>query len=702
MDNSAQKLQELNKAYEDGITLDREVFAEQRSNVLLVSGEHYNRKNWKWLSHVRENMTIENEQKIRLTRNHVSRIYKNYINKFVSLSPGTAIAPQNEKELKDQKASELHGKVWSNIKYRHTFAKKVHDWVSSFVGIGEVFVKISWDWEKGNFKKKEIQYDELGQPIGEKDLWTGDLVYEQIFGFDVFRPKDAKSLDDAEWVGFHKMVDVSVLKNTYKDDDDILKKLEPDGKTTYLVFDDSGFKDSKNTVLVKEIYYKPSYEYPNGYFYIFTQNVVLADGELPAGKFPIKWCLFDEFPTHPRGRSHIKQLKPYQVEINRVGSKMAEHQITLGDDKLVLTHGGKMSAGGHLNGVRAISVTGQSPLVIPGRTGEQYLGYANSIIAELYQVAMLSEELEEKQPAQIDPYALLLTSSKWKARFSMHSQKLERFLIEVTELSLELYRHFIEEDTLIYDIGTGEIINIPEFKNSQKLCYQIKVEAQSEDIESRIGKKMSIDRYIQYAAGQLQKEDLGKFLRLDPYLNKEQMFADFTSEYDNSVNDILAMDRGELPLVNEYKYADPNYPIKRFTARMSQSDFSYLPPQAQQMYVKIVQLYSNILQKKIQDTAALNSQFIPSGGALVRSDMWVPDPKDPSKQVRASFPYEALSWLKGRMDEQGSTQEALNSQRQAVISDMANQMRAASQPPQMSPQAMQLQSMLQKTPQASG
>jgi len=284
----------------------------------------------------------------------------------------------------------------------------------------------------------------------------------------------------------------------------------------------------------------------------------------------------------------------------------------------------------------------------------------------------------------------------------MHSQKLERFLIEVTELSLELYRHFIEEDTLIYDIGSGERINIPEFKNAQKLCYQIKVEAQSEDIESRIGKKMSIDRYIQYAAGQLQKEDLGKFLRLDPYLNKEQMFADFTSEYDNSVNDILAMDRGEMPLVNEYKYADPNYPIKKFTARMSQSDFSYLPPQAQQMYVKIVQLYSNILQKKIQDTAALNSQFIPSGGALVRSDMWVPDPKDPSKQVRASFPYEALSWLKGRMDEQGSTQEALNSQRQAVISDMANQMRAASQPPQMSPQAMQLQSMLQKTPQASG
>ena len=186
---------------------------------------------------------------------------------------------------------------------------------------------------------------------------------------------------------------------------------------------------------------------------------------------------------------------------------------------------------------------------------------------------------------------------------------------------------------------------------------------------------MSIDRYIQYSSGQLAKEDLGKFLRLDPYLNKEQMFNDFTMEYDNTTNDILAMDRGQVPLITLYKYKDPNYPVQRFTARMSQADFQYLPENVQGIYKEVVGQYQQLIQKKIQDTAALNSEFIPSGGSLVRADLWVPDPKDSTKQVRASVPAESLQWLVDRLTAQGSTQAMLGQQRQSVMSDIVSQMR---------------------------
>lgn len=673
---ASQLLNDLNKMYDDGISVDKEVAAEQRSNILLISGEHYNKKNWKWQTHVRENTNIDQEQKIRLTRNQISRIYKSYVNKFVSVAPGSFISAQNEKELKDQKSAELAGAVWNGIKYRHKFSDKVQSYAGSFVGHGEVFVKVSWDWEKGEFKKKEMVMNEMGDPTGEENsLWTGDLEFEEIYGFNIFRPKSCTDLDQAEWLGHQKMVSSDVLKRKYAEQPEKLKMVEPDGKYTYLVFDDSGYKDSKDTVLVKEVFYRPCYKYPKGYYYMYVLNGVLEEGELPCGLFPIRYSLFDKFSTHPRGRSHIKQLKPYQVELNRVGSKMAEHQITLGDDKLVMSHGGKMSAGGNMAGIRAISVTGQSPLVIPGRTGEQYLPYASQILQEMYSVAMLSEEMDTSTPAQIDPYALMFTSSKWKTHFSLHTSRFERFVVEITELCLDIYRHYVEEDTLIYDIGKGEQLNIPEFKNQQKLCYQIKVEAQGEDIETRLGKKMSIDRYIQYSSGQLAKEDLGKFLRLDPYLNKEQMFNDFTMEYDNTTNDILAMDRGQVPLITLYKYKDPNYPVQRFTARMSQADFQYLPENVQGIYKEVVGQYQQLIQKKIQDTAALNSEFIPSGGSLVRADLWVPDPKDSTKQVRASVPAESLQWLVDRLTAQGSTQAMLGQQRQSVMSDIVSQMR---------------------------
>jgi len=693
---SSKKLADLNKMRDDGVAVDKEVYAEQRSNILLISGEHYNKKNWKWLTHVRENTQLDNDQKIRLTRNHISRIHKSYVNKLVSVAPGTSIGPQNEKELKDQKAAELAGSVWNGIKYRHKLADKIQTWASSYSGHGEVFVKVVWDWEKGTFKTKQPVMNELGEVVGEEHLWTGDLEFEEIYGFDMFRPKSAKNLDSAEWLGHQKMVSSAILEEKYKNDPDKLKTVKPDGKYTFLVFDDSGFKDSKDTVLVNEVYYRPCFQYPKGYYYMWTLNGILEEGELPEGLFPIRYCLFDKFSTHPRGRSHIKQLKPYQVELNRVGSKMAEHQITLGDDKLVLSHGGKMSAGGTMAGIRAISVTGQSPMVIPGRTGEQYLGYANQMVQEMYSVAMLSEEMDMSSPTAIDPYALMFTSSKWKTHFSLHTARFERFITEVTELALDTYRAFVEDDTLLYDIGTGEQLNIPEFKNQQKLCYQIKLEPQGEDLETRLGKKMSIDRYIQYSSGNLQKEDLGKFLRLDPYLNKEQMFNDFTTEYDNSTNDILAMDRGQVPLVAMYKYKDPNYPVSKFTARMSQSDFQFLPPNVQGIYQQVVGQYQQLIQKKIQDTAALNSQFIPSGGSLVRADLWVPDPKDPLKQVRASVPAESLQWLVERLNQQGSTQEALAQQRQGVLDDLVSNMRSQQQ---AVPQANQLQERINKLPQ---
>lgn len=675
------KIGDLNKMFEDGVTQDKEIFAEQRSHVLLINGDHYSKRNWKWLEHVRQNTTLDTDQKIRLTRNHMNRIHKNYVNKIVSLAPSTHIDPQNEKERKDQKAAQLNSAVWNGIKYRQKFSDKVHRWAGSYTGIGELFVLASWDWDKGYFKKAEPKLDQFGEQIGEDHLYTGDIVWEEIFGFNIFRPKSATNLDDAPWLGIQKMVEKVILERKYGNDEQKKGMIEPDGKTTYLVFDDSGYKESKDTVLVKTIYMRPSAEFKNGYYYMFTSAGVLEQGELPAGLFPIRYCLFDEVPTHPRGRSTFKQLKPYQVEINRVGSKMAEHQITLGDDKLVMSNGGKMQAGGQLNGVRGITVTGQNPMVIPGRTGEQYLGYANSIIEELYQVAMISEELESEAPSTVDPYALLLTSSRWKSRFAINIQKFERFLVELTELSLDLYRHFVEDDTLIKDIGTGEIINISEFKNSEKLCYQIKITPGEEDLESRIGKKMSIDRYIQYSAGQLQKEDLGKFLRLDPYLNKEKMFEDFTMDYDNAENDMLQLDRGQMPLVTPYKYTDINYIIKKLSGRMGQSDYQFMPPEVHALYDQLMQTYQQMLQQKIIDEAALNAQFIPTGGALVRADLWIQDPMKPDKQVRASFPYEALNWLKERLEAQGMTQEALVQQRDGLIMDMANKLRTV-QPPQ--------------------
>ena len=669
-------LSKLNNLYDDAVDADSVLWAEQRSNVLLVSGDHYNKKVTRISDRLRGIKEAEEEvNKIRITKNHIGKIAKLYVNNIVSMAPGAMAVASNDKELKDQKSAEMHQSVLAYQKDKHKLKDKIQKYASDFVTIGEVTVKISWDWEKGYFKRQEPILDEMGEETGTNDVWSGDLVFERIYGFDRFRPAECKNIDDAPWEGIRKMMSIKELKRLVKDDENKSKKIVESTEETYTVFDSnsSSYKKKRGQVLVREIYYKPSFEYPKGYFYIFTEDVVLFEGELPFGIWPLASAIFDEIQTTPRGRSPIKQWRPFQVELNRASSKIAEHQITLGDDKLIINQGSKLQPAGTAPGIRAYSAAGASPMVISGRTGDQYRPYVGDTINELYQVAMLQEELEDKQVGQVDPYSLLLQSAKWKKRFSLSVGKFEQFVVDLYKLILETTRAYIEEDELIQAIGSTERVNISEFKNADPLCYQIKVEAQVEDIESRLGKKLSIDRYVQYAGTNLSKEDIGKFIRLDPYLNKEQLMNDFTMDYDNANNLILAIDRGEQPELNQYDDAD--YMLKRLVSRKRQADFKYLSPQAMQIYDITIQQYEQIKAQQMHMDLMKNSEIIPAQGMLITCDFYVPNQKDPSKQNRVRIPSDSVKWLLDRLENQGQTQQQLQMQQDQTVADIVGQMK---------------------------
>lgn len=708
-------LQDLNKMYSDGEGVDKSLFAEMRSNVLLVGGEHYHKRNWKMYQHIRDNSALTEDQKIRIMKNHTNRIFKTYVNRITSVAPGTHIVAHNEKELQDQKAAELHQAVWSHFKKKLNMKEKVRQFAEDYVGLGECWVRISWDWTRGDLKheiggeQEEVMDEQTGVPMmkttPKEYIFSGEPRFDRIFAFNVVRPKACQSLDDAPWLAYRYMEQIETLVEQYPD---LKDKIKPDGKRTFLVFDQNSadYAEAKDQVLVKEVYYRPCPEFPKGYFYKFIESEVLGEGELPEGIFPLVYTGFDSIPTHPRYMSPVKQWKPYQVEINRMASKMAEHQVTLGDDKLILLNGGKLSNGGNVPGIRALSTTGGSVSVVPGRTGEQYLNVLNNTVEELYNQAMVAEELESTMPAQVDPYAMLMQSAKWKIRFSANVERFERFLTQLTEVGLEIIRAYIEEDELIQVIGKNEQVNISEYKNAKPLGYLISLEPASEDIESRLGKKLALDRYIQYAGANMGKEDIGKFLRMDPYLNKEQIFSDFTLSYDNATNDILALDRGEIPAMNKYRYADPKYIIQKLSNRMGQSDFQFLNPQIQNNYAQVLQQYEMLVTQMAQEQAALNADMIPTDGALIRCDLWVAETqKDGStKQVRLALPSSTLQWIQQRLEQQGATMQVLQQQQQAVVSDIAQQMQmqkaaqAQQAQPQMPAYAQKFMNMIQQAP----
>jgi hypothetical protein len=688
------KFQDLLKLYEEGKQVDTSLYAEQRSNLMLTAGNHYTRKNSRFWGRIRDDKGLTQEQKLRLTKNHIQRICKIYENNILSYAPGVSIVAKNQSELKDQKAAELNNAVWQDIKYRHRMKEKTREFVQDFIRIGETACKVYWDETKGVLQGYEALVDDNGQPVidssgqpqadKKKPKFSGDFVFERIFGFNLFRAKEAKNLRDSWFLGLRKMVDVEEMKTRVGNDPEKLKLIQASRDETYLVFDGNNmsYSEAQNQCLLLEYYIRPSINYPEGYFYICTQQGILWEGPLPFGVFPIITEGFDEVPTNPRSHSIIKHLRPYQAEINRASSKVAETQITLGDDKVMIQTGTKIQNGGMLPGVRAIQYTGQPPVFLPGRAGDQYVAYIQNQIQEMYLVANLAEDLEEK-PQQTDPFTTMYQSMAQKKKYSIYSTKLMDFLIEICDVTLKLAKEYLNEDALIPMIGRSEFVNIAEFKTTEPLNFSIKLEEGTEDMETKFGRQLMFNNILQYVGSSLDKRQLGLLFRMSPYANNEQAFEELTIDVDNATNMILALDRGKQVIPN--KNDDPDYMMKRLVQRMRKADFPQLPMQVQQLYEQTYQTYIQIQtdeQRKIQE-AALG--YIPMSGMAVVCDLYVPDPSNKSKTMRARVPYDALTWLLKRLEEQGSSQQALLQQHQGVLADMASEL--AKNPPQ-APQQM--------------
>lgn len=707
-------ISELNQLYFDGDACDQQIFAEMRSNILLVAGEHYQRRQSYFYKRIRDSRELSHEQKMRLTKNHIQRITKTYANNILSMNPGVGFEPKNDGELKQQKLCDLHHDLWRDAFQKYNVDDLMDDWVDEFIQTGEAIVKVFYDpsegphqgYEQATDEEGQPALDEVGQPIPDMDkpVYQGSMVFEEVFAFNLLRPSECKDIRRAAWLCIRKMIDKEDLLGKFTDPD-VQQFIVPAADETFIIFDGAlgGYKRSKNQVMVREYYFRPCHRYPKGYFYITSKEGILAEGPLPGGIFPIVLMPADKVPTTPRGRSPVRIMRPYQAEINRSASKMAEHQVTLGDDKLLIQNGTKVSAGVALPGVRAMNFTGATPTILAGRDGSQYLNYMLAQTKELYEVMMVAEDTQEL-PGQLDPYTLLFRSGRQKKKFQRYIKRFEKFLIQVVKTYARLAKLHLSDQELITAFGAKEQVNIPEFRQSGDIDFDVTIEAQSDDVETKLGKQLVMNHIMQFVGPQMKPEDIGKLMRAMPYADVDESFNDFTMDYDMLTNEILALDRGEQPPVAEddnHKYA-----AKRLKMRMRQADFKYLNPSIQNSYNQKLQMHQQIDAVQMLQIQRAEAGFIPTSGLLVPCDLYTQDPSDPTgvKTRRARFPQDALTWLMKQLETQGTAVEGLKEMPQGQQADYASIMlRAGGGAPQpQAPQNVPRSPLRGATPMAGG
>lgn len=667
-DQGKHSISELERLYQSADEQDKELFAEQRSNILIYNGEHYNRLRSTYYKRLREVKSLTEEQRLRLVKNHAQKIIDSYTNHIVSTAPGVGFEAANDSELQDQKDAELNHSVWSFAKEKYGLDEQTQNWAEDFTQIGEVAVKIFWDPQEGDY---------LGDFMADGGVegkmtphFSGDFMFEEVYGFNLLIDPSATDHARAKWMCLRKMVDTKKLKSMFPGEDNA-KFIQEGSDQTYTIFDRgrAGYSKSKDQCMLREMYFKPCFDYPSGYVYYFVKDKILFESELPAGKFPIIFKPFRKMKTRARGQSIMKTIRPFQMEINRAASKIAEHQVTLGDDKIILQGGTTISTGKVLPGVRTYSVNGIEPKIMAGRDGSQYAAYAAQQTTELYNACDVDEK-DEPLTGQVDAHSLLYMSARQKKRFKLYVARFEQFLIEVAKLFLDLARYHYPDDMIIKMIGRSEQVNMQEFKNSEPLCYKIKIVPQSDDIETKLGKQLILSQTLQYTAGKLDKEDIGKLIKAMPYANLDESFNDLTIDYEAATNDILALDRGQQPPMNQFD--NHVYMIKRITQRMRQADFQFLNVQIQRNYAMRLMAHEQAQAQQLQQIQMGEAGFIPTDGYLVSCDFYVQaDPKDPSKVRRVRLPSGALQWLIKKLETQGSSLDDLETVNQGNLAQIS-------------------------------
>jgi hypothetical protein len=685
------KISDLNKHYEAADTCDKEIFAEMRSNLLLVSGNHYDKKTSTFFSRIRNSQRLNDSAKLRLTKNHIHKITRHYINSITAKVPGVAVRPQNELEVQDRKAAQLNQAVWADGHKRYNFKEKFREFAEYFVEIGEVHCFMYFDPNKGDVIGYEPMVDESGQPVvdmmtGEmmpdesKPVFSGSFEFKNVPGFNLLRSPNAKTIKDSPYLIMREMVDQEELLAAYGEDESKRKVIGEGDTEDFTVFDTNkqSYEKSDKQVLVRYHFFRPSRKFPKGAFAICTDRGILEQGEIPFGIFPIISEGFDTFATHPRAFSIIRVARPYQAEINRAASQAATHAVTVGEDKIIYQAGTKLAPGALLPGVRGLTYQGAAPQILPGRPGDQFLPQIEQNIREMYQACMLDEVLLEKESGQVDPYSLLFRSASAQAKFSRYIQKFESFLKQFCQTYLELCRHYLPEEAVIQAIGKAEAINIQEFKSTQALSYLISVEEQTEALDEKMGRQIALNHVLQYVGNQLDTKQIGMILKEMPFLNNKTLFQRLSIDFDNAENDILALERGTMPFISPY--CDNQVFIDAVTHRMKQADFQMLSPEIQGIFEQYLTYHEAEMERKAEAMQAAKDGFIPSGGALITCSMQIADPSTSSGTRQVRLPYEALMWLIKRLDAQGSSLNSLEQMNPGVVAQM-NQSPQADQIP---------------------
>lgn len=669
---------ELDKLFKDGETADKAHFAEQRTNILLYSGQHFKKKAQAFIE--RNKSKLSEDTKLKLSENHIQVVCNRIITAIHNQAPDCLFTPNNKSELADVKDAELCNSVKEYGSTQIRYTDKVEKLLNNFVVTGEAFKFYYFDPHAGKligYKQATTkegsplftdadgnetleQVDQFGRPNqpaqSKEPVFEGQLKLEIPEPYNVVRHKGAKSIDESPFLTIKKYVteeEAKTLVKSHPKREDLEKIITSAGSDTWRTFDSNAgdYNDQSGQVLIKYWFFRKCYDYPNGYFYVQIADEIISEGELPFGMWPIEYAGYRAVSSATRCISLIRDLRPAQTHLNYLVSTSAFHIVALGDDKIITQMGSKLQQGPTWNGVRSFSVSGPGPVVLQGRDAGQFERSIDRQVATIYRLADMDYQLEESKVQ--DTWGMLFASLRMKLKHANSVRKFESFIANGWTTYIHLSQKYLDDDAIIKRVGAREAINVIEFKNMSTDGFSVKAKPVSGTLEDQIGSALEAQQILQYVGKDLPKSVLARIINKMPFFSKESVVGDMLLTDQNIDNDILALDRGEfVPAMKDDNHEEY---IPRIKSRMKQADFRLKSPQVQQNYQMRYQQHVEFQAQIAAELQQAESGFIPADGGLIKVSVY-----DDTTNQNMVLPYSSIVWLKDKLAQQGVGQEVLS------------------------------------------
>lgn len=393
-------------------------------------------------------------------RNKIRPKVKKLLTRALSSRPIANVSPTTDSEIDRAATSEARA-VISHQDYLHGRQHQLKRLAKYSLTTSTAFLKIYWD---ATAEADVPKMDKSGKVIGSSRSSIGEIQEDIVPCFEMYIDPKAHDFEEANWLIHSKVRSLDYIQTRYPSGKYVDAEISsgPEGYVDsrlaavtgdYRKGDEPG---KKNSVVIKEMWEKPSARYPKGRLITVANGVLLRNDNWPFDKhdtFPFVPISYEEGQDTVYGLNAVSDLIPAQRSYNESLSRLKEREKTAWG-KILAPVGSEIGEGAFNTAMENEVIyhnQGFQPIYIPAPTTppifHEILGIEEGNLNDISGVHEVSEG--SAPPGVTAGNAIELLQQGDVTQMADFTESLEHFIEEVARWEVALASQYYGELRLV-------------------------------------------------------------------------------------------------------------------------------------------------------------------------------------------------------------------------------------------------------------